>query len=36
MFQLNIRRFVNCTEIEGNIELLNHVFDKHIEPGENG
>lgn len=24
-----IKKLVNCTEIDGNIELLNHVFVKH-------
>lgn len=27
---LNIRLLVNCSEIEGNIELLSHVFEDHL------
>uniref|UniRef100_A0A183C6L3 receptor protein-tyrosine kinase n=1 Tax=Globodera pallida TaxID=36090 RepID=A0A183C6L3_GLOPA len=27
---VNIRELINCTEIEGNIEILNHVFSEHI------
>uniref|UniRef100_A0A915D6W2 receptor protein-tyrosine kinase n=1 Tax=Ditylenchus dipsaci TaxID=166011 RepID=A0A915D6W2_9BILA len=27
---LNIRNFVNCSEIEGNIEILNHVFEENL------
>lgn len=27
---INIRNFVNCSEIEGNIEILSHVFQEHL------
>ncbi|KAI1729731.1 receptor L domain-containing protein [Ditylenchus destructor] len=33
---LNIRNFINCSEIEGNIEVLNHVFQEHYPDGPPG
>ncbi|KAL3085401.1 hypothetical protein niasHT_033630 [Heterodera trifolii] len=27
---VNIRQLINCTEIEGNIEILNHAFSEHM------
>lgn len=26
----NIRKLVNCSEIEGNLEILSHVFTTHL------